>query len=330
MTTESMNLQEIYDLAKNTLKRNGCNDLNANAVSKIIQAAEQDGSTSHGLFRLPGYIKALKSGKVNGNAVPKIIEKSPTIIQVDGENCFAPLAQEVGLPVLAKATKKFGIAALSLTRVHHFAALWHETEYLTEQNLVGIACTAYMPNVAPAGSKKAFFGTNPLSFAWPRPGKRPIVYDMATAAMAMGEVQIAARDGHSVPQGTGLDEKGEPSIDPKEIAKGVLLPFGGYKGSAIALMVELLAAGLTGDNFSYEAAQTDNKDGGPPQGGEMIIALSPEIIDGPNWINHCEKFAKKLENLEGVRIPGQRRHRNRENLSSRNINQQLLMTIKNL
>ena len=76
MTTESMNLQEIYDLAKNTLKRNGCNDQNANAVSKIIQAAEQDGSTSHGLFRLPGYIKALKSGKVNGNAVPKIIEKS--------------------------------------------------------------------------------------------------------------------------------------------------------------------------------------------------------------------------------------------------------------
>jgi delta1-piperideine-2-carboxylate reductase len=325
-----MNLQEIYDLANNTLKRNGCNDQNANAVSKIIQAAEQDGSTSHGLFRLPGYIKALKSGKVNGDAVPKIIEKSPTIIQVDGENCFAPLAQEVGLPVLAKATKKFGIAALSLTRVHHFAALWHETEYLTEQNLVGIACTAYMPNVAPAGSKKAFFGTNPLSFAWPRPGKRPIVYDMATAAMAMGEVQIAARDGHSVPQGTGLDKKGEASIDPKEIAKGVLLPFGGYKGSAIALMVELLAAGLTGDNFNYEAAQTDNKDGGPPQGGEMIIALSPEIIDGPDWINHCEKFAKKLESLEGVRIPGQRRHRNRENLSSRNINQQLLMTIKNL
>lgn len=110
--------------------------------------------------------------------------------------------------------------------------------------------------------KRGAFGTNPLSFAWPRPGHNPVVYDMATASMAMGDVQIAARDGREVPLGTGLDEHGELTTDPAAIAKGVLLPFGGYKGSAIALMVELLAAGMTGEQFSFEARETDNKDGG--------------------------------------------------------------------
>ena len=82
-------------------------------------------------------------------------------------------------------------------------------------------------------------------------GHNPVVYDMATASMAMGDVQIAARDGREVPLGTGLDANGQPTTDPAAIAK-VLLPFGGYKGSAIAMMVELLAAGMTGEQFSFE------------------------------------------------------------------------------
>ncbi len=258
----SLTLDEINALICEVMTANGCDDANANALADIMTRAERDGSHSHGLFRVPGYVKALRSGKVDGKAKPTVTKKTPAIIHVDGHGCFAPLAQAVGLPVLAEATAEIGVAALSLTGVHHFAALWPETEYLADRGLVGIACTAYMPMVAPAGSKTALFGTNPISFAWPRPGKTPVCYDMATAAMAMGDVQIAARDGKSVPLGTGLDADGQPSTDPAAIAKGVLLPFGGYKGSAIALMVELLAAGLTGKQFSYEARKNDNGDGG--------------------------------------------------------------------
>ena len=228
------------------------------------------------------------------------------------------------MPALAKATAEIGVAALSLTGVHHFAALWPETEYLADRGLVGIACTAYMPMVAPAGSSTALFGTNPISFAWPRPGKTPVCYDMATAAMAMGDVQIAARDGRSVPLGTGLDADGQPSTDPAAIAKGVLLPFGGYKGSAIAMMVELLAAGLTGEQFSFEARENDNGDGGPPRGGEMVIGLSPELIAGDGWQAHVEGFMDRLTAMDGVRIPGARRHQNRLDTGPRQINAALI------
>ena len=330
MTNVTLELDDIYKLAYDVMLANGCDADNAAALADIICRAERDGSHSHGLFRVPGYVKALRSGKVNGKAKPSVEHVTPAVIQIEGNGCFAPLAQAVGLPLLADATAKIGIAALSLVGIHHFAALWPETEYMADRGFVGLACTAYMPMVAPAGSKDALFGTNPISFAWPRPGHCPVVYDMATAAMAMGDVQIAARDGHDVPPGTGLDADGNPCTDPAAIAKGVLLPFGGYKGSAIALMVELLAAGLTGEQFSYEARATDNKDGGPPRGGEMIIGMSPDIIAGPNWQDHVEAFMQKMTSLDGVRMPGARRHKNRLDTGPRQINAALVDTIKEL
>jgi delta1-piperideine-2-carboxylate reductase len=153
---------------------------------------------------------------------------------------------------------------------------------------------------------------------------------MATSTLALGDVQIAARDGHELPYGTGLGPDGKPSDDPAEILKGVLLPFGGYKGSAISLMVELLSAGMTGDNFSYEAGQTDNNDGGPPKGGELVIAINPELVAGSGWESHSEDFFKHLEAIEGVRVPGERRHKNRLDLGARSINKELLEKLRNL
>jgi len=330
MTTLTLTLDEIYALVHSTMIANGCDEDNAAALADIMTRAERDGSHSHGLFRVPGYVKALRSGKVDGKAKPTITKKTPAIIEVNGNGCFAPLAQAVGLPLLAEATATIGVAALSLVGIHHFAALWPETEYLADRGLVGIAATAYMPMVAPAGSKTALFGTNPISFAWPRPGKAPVCYDMATASMAMGDVQIAARDGKPVPLGTGLDADGNPTTDAGAIAKGVLLPFGGYKGSAIALMVELLAAGLTGEQFSYEARENDNGDGGPPRGGEMVIGLSPQVIAGDGWEAHVEAFMEKLGGLDGVRIPGARRHKNRLDTGPRTVNAALIETIRGL
>ena len=330
MTTISLTLKEIYQITYDVMLANGCDDSNACALAKIVQIAERDGSHSHGLFRVPGYVKALKSGKVKGRAKPLIKKLAPSIIRIEGGNCFAPLAQDIGLKEIVSVTKKLGVGILSLTEIHHFAALWPEVEYLAENGLVGIACTAYMPSVAPAGGNKAFFGTNPISFAYPIPGENPIVYDMATAAMAQGEVQIAARDGKKVPLGTGLDGRGQLTDDPNKILEGVLLPFGGYKGSAIALMVELLAAGLTGERFSYEAKENDNGDGGPPQGGQIIIALSPKIIGGDTWVEHAKDFHSRLSSIEGVRIPGERRHKNRLNFGPREINADLVKSIKKL
>lgn len=332
MSTTPLNLDEIYALAHDCLTKNGMDEANAKALSTTIHNAERDGSHSHGLFRLPAYVASLRSGKVKGKAKPVAKAITPSVIRLMGDNGYAPMAHEVGLPLLAKAAQKSGIAVLAISHVHHMAALWPEVEFLAEHGLVGMACTCYMPAVAPAGASKALFGTNPLSFAWPRQGQTPAVFDMATAAMAMGEVQLAVRDGHDVPLGTGLNEAGEMTTNPSEITNGgVLLPFGGYKGSGIAMMIELLAAGLVGENFSFEAKAGDNGDGGPPQGGQFILAMSPEVISiHDDWQAHCEGFFTKLTGLKGVRLPGERRHKNRLSDAPREINKELVEKIRNL
>jgi len=331
MSTISLSLDEIYDLAKKTLLANGCDNETANIVSDLIMKAERDGSLSHGLFRLPAYVSGLISGKINGKARPEIKKISPSVIKVLGNNCLAPMVLDKSIPELVKAAKENGIAVLAINNSHHMAAMWPETENIAENDLVAFACTSYKPAVAPAGAIKALFGTNPISFAWPRKGKTPVVYDMATASMAMGEVQVAKREGHKVPLGTGLTKDGKETTDPAEIADGgVLLPFGGYKGSGIAMMVELLAGALVGDNFSYETEAKDNNDGGPPSGGEFILAISPNKLSGNDWEKHSSEFFDKMKSMEGVRLPGERRHKNRLDKGPRNINEELVNKIKSL
>ena len=331
MATVSLSLDEIYKLANKTLLANRCDQETADILSELITNAERDGSLSHGLFRLPAYVSGLKSGKINGKQKPDIKKLTPSVIKADGKNCLAPVVLNKSIPELVKAAKENGVAVLAIINSHHMAAMWPETEKIAEEGLVAFACTSYKPAVAPAGAIKPLFGTNPISFAWPRKNNTPVVYDMATASMAMGEVQVAKREGHKVPLGTGLTKDGKDTTDPAEIADGgVLLPFGGYKGSGIAMMVELLAGALVGDNFSYETAAKDNNDGGPPSGGEFILAISPDKLSDKDWDKHANEFFEKMKSMGEVRLPGERRHKNRLDKGPRNINEELVNKIRSL
>jgi len=307
-----LTLDEVRDLARRCLEANGCDSTNARAVAATIKRAEADGSAGHGLLRLPGYVASLRSGKVRGDARPRVSQSAPSVLRVDGHGGFAPLALKRMHDDLVALTRSQGIAAAALVDTYHFAALWIEVEALAREGLLAIAVTASKPAVAPTGATRAFYGTNPIAFGWPRPGEDPMVFDLATAAMARGEIMIAARDGHEVPEGVGLGADGRPTTNPARILDGVQLPFGGYKGAALALMVELLAGGLIGEAFSYEAGTNDNKDGGPARGGELIIALDPAAFgDADGWQGHAERFFAELESFEGTRLPGDRRYENR-------------------
>ncbi|MFP4359574.1 MAG: Ldh family oxidoreductase [Alphaproteobacteria bacterium] len=320
--TVTLTLDEVDRLARRCLELAGADDRNAAAVARVITRAERDRAVSHGLFRLPGYCASLKSGKVDGAARPEVRQLAPSVVQVDGRDGFAPLALEAGRAPLIDRARAQGVAALALVRIFHFQALWAEIEPLCEAGLVALACTAYKPVVAPAGARAAFFGTNPLAFGWPRGDRQPMIVDMATAAMARGEIQVAARDGHAVPPGAGLDRAGRPTTDPAAILNGgVQLPFGGYKGSAIAMMVELLAAGLIGERFSFEAGEQDVEDGGPARGGEFILALDPAAFgDGNAWLAHAESFFDRFKTLAGgPRLPADRRYAARAETPARGV-----------
>jgi len=119
--------------------------------------------------------------------------------------------------------------------------------------------------------------------------------------------------------------------DPKEILEGMLLPFGGYKGSHISMMVELLAGPLVGETVSYETGKQDNGDGGPPPGGQFVLALAPEITAGSSdWSRAADDFFAKLESFPDVRLPGERRHKNRQDTGPRSVNTDLVEKIRSL
>ena len=149
--TINLSLDELRSLIKRCLINNGCDDANADAIVNNMAWADANAATSHGVFRLPGYVASLKSGKVDGKAAPEVALIAPSVARVDGKGGFAPLALERGISKLVDLAKSQGIAALSLNNIHHFAALWPEVEKVVEHGLCAIAVTAASPPpVAPS------------------------------------------------------------------------------------------------------------------------------------------------------------------------------------
>ncbi len=297
---------DLLRLVGTALARNGASAAAATAIAEMVVTAEGDGAHSHGVFRVPGYVKALKAGAIDGHAVPRLVAREGAVLRYDAERCAAPFAYAVTLPELAEVAERLGVGVLSLANVAHFQAMWPETEWLAAHGLVAFACTANYPYLAPAGGTRPIFGTNPLAFALP--GDPPVAIDMASSTMARGDVMLAAREGRPVADGVGLGPDGLPTSDPAAILKGAQLPFGGHKGSAIALMVELLA-GLCGGPYSDVAK--DASGAGVPVGAVFVLALSPAALGGETALADAAAFVERMRQVPGVRIPGERRHTNR-------------------
>ena len=309
-------LDDIHALAFDALRANAFSDAQAGAIANTLTAAERDHCLSHGLFRVPFYVAALANPDASPDAEPRVRADETAIVHVDAAHGFCPLALERGCPVLAERAAQHGIAALAIHEVYNVAALWPEVEWLAEQGLVAFAFTAAMSYVAPAGGTEPLYGTNPMAFAWPRPGRSPLVFDQASSASARGEILLHQREGRLIPDGWAIDRQGRPTNDPAAALDGAQLCFGGHKGAALALMVELLAGALIGDLFSHEASAHDVHDTHAPLGGEFLIAIDPgHFARGGSPTAAFERAEQLFERIlaqEGTRLPSDRRFTARE------------------
>ena len=316
----SLSLDEVHTLSLKSLRANGCDHENATAIADQTVQAEANLCQTHGLFRIPWYVNGLKSGRVDGTARPKVEQLAPAVLRVDGAGGYAPLGLQTGRGPLAACARQNGIAALAFVNMFHVGALWPEVEALAEDGLCVFSFTPSYPYVAPAGGIKPLYGTNPMAFGWPRKDKSPLVFDQASAAMARGEIQVAARDGHDVPETAGVGPNGEKTTDPNVVLEGAQLAFGGHKGASLALMVELLAGALIGEFLSIEAAEDDGGNGGPPKGGELMIAMDPTRFGDPDgFLAHGEKLFAAILEQEETRLPSERRAAARQTTPSTGI-----------
>ncbi|MFG6611906.1 Ldh family oxidoreductase [Sulfitobacter sp. 1A12057] len=289
----------------------------AGALARVIAAAERDGCKSHGIYRIEGCLRTVREGKADAQAIPQIADGAGPILRVDANCGFANAAFEAALPVLVERAKQFGIAAIAMNNCVHFAALWPEVEAVADQGLVGMAMCPSYSTVAPAGGTKPLLGTNPFAFGWPRRDAEPYVFDFATSVAARGEIEILRNAGKPLPEGWAIDAEGNPTTDPDAALQGAMLPFGGHKGSAISMMVELMAAAMIGDLTSSQALDELGTTSLSPRHGELILAFDPAIFS-PGGVALANSKAEALFTAleaQGARLPSKRRYTARKAVS---------------
>ncbi|MEX5684522.1 MULTISPECIES: Ldh family oxidoreductase [Pseudomonas] len=310
--SQNLSFDALTGLLEKIFLRHGTSADVARVLAQNCAGAERDGAHSHGVFRIPGYVSTLQSGWVNGQAVPVVEDVASGFVRVDAGNGFAQPALAAARALLVEKARSAGIAVLAIRNSHHFAALWPDVEPFAYEGLVALSVVNSMTCVVPHGADRPLFGTNPIAFAAPQAGGAPIVFDLATSAIAHGDVQIAARKGERLPVGMGVDSLGQPTQDPKAILEGgALLPFGGHKGSALSMMVELLAAALTGGNFSFEFDWSNHPGARTPWTGQLLIVIDPSKAAGQSFAERSQELVRQMHGVGLKRLPGDRRHQQR-------------------
>jgi (2R)-3-sulfolactate dehydrogenase (NADP+) len=304
-------LTEAEELVTAILMRCRTGADNARSVARALVAAEADGLKGHGLSRVPTYAAQAKAGKIDGFATPVTERVRSGLLAIDAANGFAYPAigmAEAALPEMARAC---GLAAATIRRSHHCGAAGHPAERLANAGFVALLFANTPAGIAPWGGSKGVFGTNPIAFACPLPGRPPIVVDLSLSKVARGNILAAKQKGERIPEGLAFDAEGRPTTDPDAALGGTMAPLGDAKGAALALMVELFAAGLTGAHFAFEASSFLDAKGPPPGTGQFMMVFDPETF-AANAIARFAVLAGAIEEQPGARLPGTRRVAARE------------------
>ena len=307
-----LSLDQLDELARKALIAAGTSKENAAIVAAALVAAEADGLASHGMSRIPSYADQVKSGKVDGKVTPLVKQTGTAALCVDARSGFAFPAIAAGLDKAAEMVTASGVVAVSVANSHHSGAAGYHVERMAQKGLVTIAFSNSPAGIAPWGGTKAVFGTNPVAFGCPRKGQAPLVVDLSLAKVARGKIKMAADKGESIPEGWAVDGDGNPTTDAKAAMQGTNLPMGDAKGYALVLMVEILAAVLTGSNCGFEASSFFTADGKPPHVGQFFIVLNPQAFAGDGFADRLEVLLSATLEHPNTRLPGSRRSEIRE------------------
>jgi len=313
MTSQNIRFPELRQMIEQIFLINGLDAKSASIVAETVAVAERDGSSSHGLMRLQGYVSTLKSGWVNKHATPTIVDAAPGIVATDADNGFAQVALADSRSLVVEKARTQGVAICAIRNAHHFAALWPDIEGFAHEQLIALTTVntrSYM--IVWEGTKK-ILGTNPMAFACPREGHPPIVWDQASSPMSHGDVLLAAKGNRQIAPGIAVDQDGNATIDPNAVLQGgAFLPFGGHKGSSIAFMVEILSAAVTGGRFGFDDRVAAFPGARTSHAGQFLLLLDPRQTAGDEFFLRLEELLERLKSSGVKRFPGDHRYERRE------------------
>ncbi len=301
---QTLTLPAVLELATAVLTASGASPLQAAATARSIRDAEADGIRNVGLGYLPIYANHVACGKVTGDAVPTVAVPRPGTVAVHAHHGFAHPAFEAGQLALVNAARTNGIAVMGVAHSYSAGVVGWFVEALALEGLVTLMFANSSSVMAPWGGRSPFFGTNPIAYAVPRSGAAPLVADLSSAAVAWVTLNDYAQSGKPIPSSWAFDTEGNPTTNAAAGLAGTIAPAGGHKGSALALLVDVLAAGLTGSSFSHQASSFGDNTGGPVDVGQLIIAIDP---GDSTFTARIETDLAAMTAQDGVRLPGAKR-----------------------
>ena len=287
--------------------------------------AELVGAYGHGLSRLKMYCDRIKKKVINPKPKIKIKKISQSISHIDANNSIGFVAADVAIKTSIKNAKKTGIGMVAVKNSGHYGLSGYYAEQAVKKNLVTMIYTNAPPAVAPYGSLKSLFGTNPICFGTPTGSKVPFILDTSISMINRGKIRVAARNNQKIPEGVALDKFGKPTTDAKKALAGVQLPIAGFRGSGLAWMVDILSGVLTGGNHAGKVKDPFDDFSGPQNIGHLFITFKTNLFvnNFNNRIKSNIKTIKRLPKIKGVKeimYPGQNKYKRFRMNSKKEIN----------
>jgi (2R)-3-sulfolactate dehydrogenase (NADP+) len=293
---------EAHEMAVRAAIGAGASERSAASLADATVSAEARGVASVGFAHFVDYLDGLAAGRVAGAAEPTVSFPSDAMVRVDANRGIAQLGFDVTFDEFVGRTQAHGVAVFLQSNSFTTGELGYYTRRLAERGLVALAGTNAQAMLGTLSSRRPVFGTNPISLAAPQESGLPFVLDQACSATAFVNVRRAAQRGDEIPSDWALDSEGQPTVDAHEALQGTLLSFGGWRGANIALLVEILVAGLTGGNWSLDAPKFESGDKSPSV-GLFVVAFAPH--DG-----FAARLGSQLARLSsmGLTVPTPRRY----------------------
>lgn len=305
MTKTNVSLVEIEATSAKAMIAHGAAPWIAAEVAKAIRKAEATGNLICGLFYLESYCTQLTTGRVNGTVEPVVSKPKPAAVMVDAKLGFAQPAFARGLPIAIETAREMGTASFAVCHSHTCTSLGYFTEQIANAGLIGLGFTNASAVVSPPGGTKAVLGTNPMALSVPaKSGGLAFQFDQSTSAVALGKINMAATAGQEIPLGWAVDADGKPTTDPNAALKGSLVSTGGYKGWGFGLMVEILAAAVTGSVNSLDVKGLKLPDGPPHDLGQFYFLVDPTTFAGDAFYDRLERLSEAVVAQPGARLPG--------------------------
>lgn len=298
---------ELQRFCEKIFMRAGVPKAWAENVAEHLVLANLRGVDSHGVIRVPYYITGIRKGWIRSEVRIETLKETPITALIDGGGGLGIVVAAKATEIVIDKAKKNGVALVGARNLGHVGMLAYYTQRIADEALIGFACTNAPAAVAPWGGRERVFGTNPISLGFPVGEGKPIIIDMATSALAGFKILVMKLQNKKLPLGSALDKEGRVTTDPAEALRGVLLPFGKYKGYSLSLIVEILSSALVGGPTSKEVIPHAST-----QGGFLAAALDPSVFRAYDEYDvDMKKIIKAvtscppMEGVQRVLLPGE-------------------------